>query len=169
MADSRENTDNINDRSTPCGDGEKRSGSDRRVRKIRMLTYLFIPGRRHWTRRKEDGQKFILFDRYSSKLFVAIILILFLSILDALLTLYLIENGFLEINPVMAYFLEFGPLIFMGAKYFLTSMGVVILLIFKNGFFVKPKFHGELLFSYVIIALSTVILWELYLVFFRIS
>lgn len=169
MAEHRENTNNINVAATSSNYTEKRLGQERRVRKLPMLKYIFMQGRRHRIRRNEDRPKIILFDRYSSKLFAAIVLILFLSILDALLTLYLIENGFLEINPVMAYFLGFGPLTFMGAKYFLTSIGVVILLIFKNVFFSKPKFHTELLFSYVIIAFSTVILWELYLVFFIVA
>jgi hypothetical protein len=169
MAEYRENTNKINVAATSSNYTEKRLGQERRVRKLPMLKYIFMQGRRHRIRRNEDGPKIYLFDRYSSKLFAAIVLILFLSILDALLTLYLIENGFLEINPVMAYFLGFGALTFMGAKYFLTSIGVVILLIFKNVFFSKPKFHAELLFSYVIIAFSTVILWELYLVFFMVA
>ena len=167
MAEYRENTKKINDAATSSNYSEKRSGKERRVRKLPMLKYIFLPGRRHKTRRHEDSSNFFFFDRYSSKLFAAIVLILFLSILDAFLTLYLIEHGFLEINPVMAYFLKFGPFAFMGAKYFLTSIGVVILLIYKNVFLSKPNFHVELLFSYIIIVFSTVILWELYLVLFN--
>jgi hypothetical protein len=169
MAENRENTKKINAAATSSNYSEKRSGKERRVRKLPMLKYIFLPGRRHKTRRHEDSSKFFFFDRYSSKLFAAIVLILLLSILDALLTLYLIQHGFLEINPVMAYFLEFGPFAFMGAKYFLTSFGMVILLICKNVFFSKPNFQTELLFSYVIIAFSTVILWELYLVLFMVA
>jgi hypothetical protein len=169
MAEYRENKKKINAAATSSNYTEKRSGKERRVRKLPMLKYIFLPGRRYRTRRHEDSSKFFFFDRYSSKLFAAIVLILFLSILDALLTLYLIEHGFLEINPVMAYFMEFGPFVFMGVKYFLTSIGVVTLLIYKNVFFSKPNFQAELLFSYVIIAFSTVILWELYLVLFRVA
>ena len=169
MAENRENTSKVKAAVTSSNYAEKRSGNERRVRKLPMLKYLFLPGRRLKTRRHEDSSKFFFFDRYSSKLFAAIVFILFLSVLDALLTLYLIEHGFLEINPVMAYFLELGPFAFMGAKYFLTSMGVVILLIYKNVFISKPNFHAELLFSYVIIAFSTVILWELYLVLFMVA
>ena len=169
MAEYRENTNKINAAATSSNHSEKRSGKERRVRKLPMLKYLFLPGRRHKTRRHEDSSKFFLFDRYSSRLFATIVLILVLSIFDALLTLYLIGHGFFEINPVMAYYLEFGPFVFMGAKYFLTSTGVVILLIYKNVFFSKPNFHAELLFSYVIIAFSTVILWELYLVLFKVA
>ena len=169
MAEYRENTKKINAAATSSNYSEKRSGKDRRVRKLPMVKYIFLPGRRHQARRHEDGSKFFFFDRYSSKLFAAIVLILLLSILDALLTLYLIGHGFLEINPVMAYFLKLGPFVFMGAKYFLTSIGVVILLIYKNVFLSKPNFHVELLFSYIIVAFSTVILWELYLVLFKVA
>ena len=169
MAQYRENTNKVNADTTSSNYSEKRSGNERRVRKLPMLKYIFLPGRRHKTRRHEDSSKFFFIDRYNSKLFAAIVLILLLSIFDALLTLYLIEDGFLEINPVMAFFLEFGPFAFMGAKYFLTTIGVVILLIYKNVFISKPNFHAETLFSYVIIAFSTVILWELYLVLFSVA
>jgi len=58
--------------------------------------------------------------------------IIFLSLLDALLTLYLIEEGSNELNPVMDYFLNKGPLIFTLAKYLLTSVAVVIFVILAN-------------------------------------
>jgi hypothetical protein len=148
---------------------DKRSGEDRRIRKLPTLKYIFLPGRRHSARRKEDKQTFFFFDRYNSKLFAAIVLILFLSIFDALLTLYLIEKGSLEINPIMSYFLTMGPFAFMGAKYFLTCFGVVILLIFKNVFLDKAKIYTSSLFSYVIFVFSTVIVWELYLIFFVVT
>jgi hypothetical protein len=144
---------------------EQRSGEDRRIRRVPTLRYIFFPGRRQKPRRREDAQRFFFFDRYSTKLFVAIVVILFLSIFDALLTLYLIGVGSSEINPIMAFFLKFGPLIFMAAKYFLTSLGVVILLIFKNAFLVRPNIYIRSLFSYLIAVFSIVIAWELFLIF----
>ena len=87
-----------------------------------------------------------------------------LSIFDALLTLILIDNGSSELNPVMAYFLQHGLLPFIVAKYFLTSMGVVVLLIFKNVFLTRAKIYTHSLFSAVIIAFAAVIVWEIFLI-----
>jgi len=169
MPDIRDNKDTLtSDSSQPAGQ-DKRSGRDRRRLKMPALKYLVLPGRRRKVRRREDRQKYFFFDRYSSKLFAAIVIILFLSIFDALLTLYLIEKGSSEMNPVMGFFLTFGPLTFMGAKYFLTSLGIVILLIFKNVFISSAKMYTSTLFSYIIFVFSSVVAWELYLIFFVVS
>jgi len=66
---------------------------------------------------------------------------------------------------VMAYFLEYGPLPFIITKYLLTSFGIVILLIFKNVFINKINLYTRSLFTCVIVAFSTVIFWELFLLF----
>jgi len=144
-------------------DIESRCGRDRRTDNKSRLKYLFFNGRREGFRREEDRGKVFFFDRYHPKLFASITAILMLSVFDALLTLILIDSGSSELNPVMAYFLEHGLLPFIAAKYFLTSMGVVILLIFKNIFVTRAKIHTSSLFSAMIIAFSTVIVWELFL------
>jgi hypothetical protein len=144
---------------------ESRCGVDRRVDNKTRLKYLCFNGRRERCRREEDSGKVFFFDRYTPKLFAAITAILMLSIVDALLTLILIESGSSELNPVMAYFLKHGLLPFIVAKYFLTSTGVVILLIFKNVFLTRAKIYTHSLFSAVIIAFFAVIAWELFLMF----
>ena len=145
---------------------EKRSGQDRRSHKFPKLKYLLFYGRRATVRRKEDLPHTFYFDRYSSHLFAAIVAILLLSVLDALLTLHLIGKGSTEMNPIMAYFLTFGPFVFMGAKYFLTCFGVVILLLLRNVVRKRSIIHAQNLFSYIIAAFTTIIVWELYLIFF---
>jgi hypothetical protein len=65
----------------------------------------------------------------------------------------------------MAFFLEYGPLPFIIAKYLLTSFGVVLLLIVKNVFINKINMYAHSLFPCVIFAFSSVIVWELYLLF----
>jgi hypothetical protein len=145
---------------------EKRCGRDRRTHQFPKIKYLLFSGRRARARRKEDRYQTFYFDRYSSKLFAAIMAILFLSVLDALLTLHLIENGSTEINPLMSYFLKSGTLVFLVTKYFLTCMGVIILLLFRNAFIARSTTHGQHLFSYIIGVFSTVIVWELVLILF---
>ena len=146
-------------------DRERRCGMDRRQTNRADFRYFLINGRRESARREEDQTRIFFFDRYNQRIFAAITAILMLSIFDALLTLILIERGSTELNPVMAYFLEHGPLPFLIAKYLLTSFGVVLLLIFKNVFINKINMYTHSLFPCVIIAFSTVIVWELFLLF----
>lgn len=164
-----QNTDKPGGDSDSSGCAEKRRVKDRRSRQFPKIKYLLLPGRRVGVRRLEDQYRTFYFDRYSSKLFAAIMAILFLSIFDALLTLHLMESGSTELNPVMSYFLEFGPYVFMVAKYLLTCTGVVILLLFRNVFLKRSITHTRHLFSYIIGAFSTVIVWELFLILFFVS
>jgi hypothetical protein len=144
---------------------DRRSGKDRRKHKIPEIKSLFIFKRRKKIRRQEDKYNIIYFDRYSSTLLGAIIVFLLLNLIDGLLTLFLLDHGATEINPIMAYFLNFGPLTFMSVKYFLASYSVIILLIFSNVFLRKIKIYTRSLFSYTIGAFMLVIAWELFLTF----
>ena len=166
LFDSENNSSIVSDSSEYA---EKRSGRDRRTHQFPKWRYLLFSGKRAKARRKEDIHRTFYFDRYSSNLFAAIVAILILSVLDALLTLYLIDHGSTELNPVMAYFIDYGPFVFMGAKYFLTCTGVIILLLFRNVLQKRSITHTQHLFSYIIVAFSSVIAWELYLIFFVVS
>ena len=153
--------------SAPCesSSNEKRRGTDRRTNNKARLKYLLFNGRRERSRRDEDRGKAVIFDRYNQKFFLAITIILVLSILDAVLTLVVIQRGATELNPVMAYFLELGIPAFIVAKYLLTSIGVFILLIFKNVFLTKIKIYTHSLFPCVIFVFMVVIAWELFLIY----
>ena len=144
---------------------DQRRGPDRRTNNRARLKYLLFNGRREQSRRNEDRSKAVIYDRYNPKLFLAITTILVLSILDAVLTLVVIQRGATELNPVMAYFLEFGTPTFIIAKYLLTSVGVFILLIFKNVFLTRIKIYTHSLFPCVIFVFMVVIAWELFLIF----
>jgi len=166
LFDSKDNSSSV----SSCSDyAEKRRGRDRRTQQFPKWRYLLFSGRRAKARREEDLHRAFYFDRYSSNLFAAIVAILMLSVLDALLTLYLIDKGSTELNPVMSYFIEYGPFVFMGAKYLLTCIGVIILLLFRNVLRKRSITHTQHIFSYIIAAFSSVIAWELYLIFFIVS
>lgn len=115
-----------------------------------------------------DSHRIVLLDRYSPKLLVAILGILGLSLLDAILTLYLVEHGSSELNPVMDYFLKKGPLFFTLAKYLLTSMAVIIFLVLANSVIPRTNFRAKKLFSYALLAFGGVIVWELILIVFMV-
>ena len=142
---------------------DRRSGKDRRSNDVPSAKSLFIYRRRKKVRRKDDKYKMSYLDQYGSGIFIAIVLILFLSIIDAFLTLFLIDHGASEINPIMAYFLKFGPFTFLSVKYFFTSYSILVLLIFSNFFIRKLKIYTHSLFSYALSAFMIVIGWELFL------
>ncbi len=127
--------------------------------------YLFF-GRRKEIRRDEDYRKSYFLDHFSLRIFSIIIGIILLSITDALLTLHLISHGADEINPVMEHFLKYGPLPFLAAKYLLTTASVILLLIYKNVQIFGTKIRAKYLFIFVFLIFTSVVLWELYLVFF---
>ena len=114
-------------------------------------------------------QKYFSVDRYSPTIFTAIIVILFLSVVDALLTLFLIENGAFEVNPIMAYYLKIGPYSFFAVKYGLTIIGIFVFLLLRNIYLSPLKIYAGKLLYIVIAVLVSVVVWQLYLVFHIIS
>ena len=146
-----------------CYRGDRRSDVDQRVNRGFTLKSLFICGRREEIRRQDDKSKIFLADRYSTTIFAAIVVILFFSVIDGLLTLILIGHGATEINPLMAYLLEIEPKLFMTVKYLLTCVSLVIFLIFRNVFLQRIKIYSSTLFSIFICIFVTVIMWELFL------
>jgi hypothetical protein len=144
---------------------EKRAGKDRRKTGTPSVRFFLRGGRREANRRQADKNKLFCFDRYSQSLFGAIVLILFLSVADALLTLLLTGHGAIEINPVMAYYLNIGPYTFLTVKYLLTCLAVVILLLCQNIFLRTIKIYTRSLFYVIIGAFFSVILWQFYLIY----
>lgn len=139
---------------------ERRSGKDRRKRSFSFLRRPFSPGRRRTLRRESDRRRFFLFDYYNPKLFGAIVLVLLLSVVDALLTLLLISEGARELNPVMAYFLALGPNIFLMSKYLMTAASVVIVVLLNYITIQRVRFPmGELL-RYFAGCFAAVVIWE---------
>lgn len=143
---------------------ERRSGLDRRWKKTLTLRSLFLGGKRDTIRRQADRQTAFYVDRYRQSLFAVIVGILFLSVLDAILTLLLISHGAVEINPVMAFYLDVGPYVFLLVKYALTSAGVLILLIFRNIAFKSMRVRAGAFLYLILLAFLSVVYWEISLV-----
>ena len=148
---------------------ERRSGGDRRKAARPSIRSLFRGGNREQIRRREDQNIIFWADRYSQTLFGAIVLILFLSVMDALLTLFLIGHNAEEINPVMAYYLSVGPYTFFAVKYFLTSVAVLILLLCQNIFLRTIRIYTHSLFYFIVAAFMAVVAWEIYLIIYVVA
>ena len=144
---------------------DRRSGFDRRSGRVPFASRYLLIGRRTRQRREEDRQSYRIPDRFSPKTYVAIYLIIILSVLDAFFTVDLVSRGATELNPVMAYYLSHGPIAFFWTKYLLTTAAVMIILLNQQGFLQK-KIGVNVLFVLLIIPFALVVQWELYLIFF---
>jgi hypothetical protein len=55
-----------------------------------------------------------------------------LSVLDAYFTIFHVDEGAREVNPLMNFLLGYGNMYFFVLKYILTALGIVILCIYQN-------------------------------------
>ena len=148
------------------GDKDHRSGLDRRRKGgFASLKALFVYRRRRTLRRASDRRGLVLMDYYHPPLLISIVLILVLSVVDAFLTLFLMEHGAIELNPVMAFFIELGSLPFLMAKYSLTAFSVITVVLFNYVFFSYLKIFTRDLLHLFTLCFSLVIVWELVLTF----
>ena len=144
-------------------DNDRRSPNDRRMQAGINIRLLMGNRTRRTIRRQGDKDRYFFVDQYSPQFFFIILAIVLLSVSDGVLTLFLINHGAYETNPVMAYCLEVGPFAFIAIKFTLTSMSVMVLLIFRNIVFRKLiKVHS--IYFAVILAFTAVVAWEFYLV-----
>lgn len=144
---------------------ERRSGYDRRHRKLGILSKYWLTGKRAAVRREEDKQRAYRIDRHSSRTLAVILVIVMLSIIDAILTLHLIDRGATELNPVMDYYLGHSPLAFFWVKYMLTSAALIIVLTNKTAYLFNTRFQVKILFIVFLVPFVLVIQWELYLLY----
>jgi hypothetical protein len=88
-----------------------------------------------------------------------------LFIVDAYFTLDLVSRGAEESNPITAYYLEKSPFTFFTAKYSMPCSAIIIILgvheITKFG----RELRREILFACFILALASVVQWQLSLLY----
>jgi hypothetical protein len=111
---------------------ERRSSPDRRVEPTAPLAALPPTGQRLRNRRAADHHRPYFVDRFSSTMFMFVLMLAIASLVDAILTILLLQAGGREINPLMDHLLGYGILPFVLGKYALTVGGLPLLLIFKN-------------------------------------
>src|SRR5512139_3594611 len=118
---------------------DRRVGRDRRKKPTPFLSRsTFYGSRRRTARRNDDKDRPVFVDRYGERLWIALMVFLMLAVLDAILTLVLIENGIAsEANPIMAYYLQSGNLTFFGIKIFFTTFALVTFCLCKNRPYIK--------------------------------
>jgi hypothetical protein len=112
-------------------DSNRRAGEDRRCTRAPWLSSHHWSGRRKAHRRVEDAATNRL-DYYDRRLLAPSLTILVLCIIDALITLRLIERGAVEINLIMRFLIEEGIVAFIATKYLMTASSVVWLVAHNN-------------------------------------
>lgn len=150
------------DNMTGLSMAERRSGNDRRVRGLPFFKRLFFRGTRTSVRRVAERDRIVVFDRYRPSLVVLALVVLGLSLLDALLTLTLIAQGAQELNPVMRYYLTHGPQVFLLVKYGMTALSVLIIVVAHETITTRYRLCAGLLPTCAA-TFGAVVLWEVYL------
>ena len=106
---------------------DRRECQERRRFTIKGFLYGCIKCRRRGPRRAEN-YLLAYTDWYETKLLVLAIALLLLSALDAALTLTLLANGAVEINPLMDFLLRKGVDYFIVIKLMMTASCIIILI-----------------------------------------
>jgi hypothetical protein len=141
-----------------------RECEDRRARRLPPLKIFLFGGRRVQVRREEDRKQVRFLDCYPETIFVPALLILILSVADAFLTVFLLGHGAIEVNPVMNFCLQKGPVFFLLVKYFFTALAVVLLVLFNHTFLRHARINTGILMPVAIGIFAAVILWEIFLI-----
>ena len=111
---------------------DERRLTDRRTLPTCLWDALRLLGQRKRNRRASESGRLFFVDRFGVITLILVLLMLALSMVDALITLDLLDAGCKEVNPVMSYLLGKGHVHFLLGKYVLTAVGLPILLVFKN-------------------------------------
>jgi hypothetical protein len=97
-----------------------------------MLSRYTLRGRRRKVRRDTESQNHYV-DRVAPLTWFLFAGILFCAVADGISTLYIIRYlGLDEANPIMSTFLDIGEPWFLGVKYGVTFMALVVLVIHQN-------------------------------------
>lgn len=110
---------------------ERRRGDRRKHHPAINLRHLGFGGRRHRCRRAEDRRNRYV-DSYDAPLLALTLAILACCCLDAAFTLTLLSLGAVELNPLMAGLIDRDIQAFVVAKFALTALGLVFLVIRHN-------------------------------------
>jgi hypothetical protein len=123
--------------STAALTDERRDRADRRRRAVWAVCYGSFNPRRRIPPRRHDDSRFHSLDWHSAHLLAVAIGILLLSVVDAFLTLGLLQGGAVEVNPIMAVLLYRSVAVFAALKMAMTSISIVLLVILARYRFMR--------------------------------
>jgi hypothetical protein len=91
------------------------------------LSKFTVRGRRRSFRRKEDQKRGGYIDRYGAGLLLLIVLIVGFNVMDAWLTMTILENGGWEANPVVSSVIQLYGDRFWIWKFAIVSLPLILL------------------------------------------
>lgn len=115
---------------------------DRRSHPTDGLSRFSVRGRRGGFRRTNDRKKGGYVDRYGPGLLFLLVLISGLNILDALLTMMILNDGGWEINPLVRYIIHLYGDGFWVWKFLTVSVSLVLLCLRSQFRLVTPALFG---------------------------
>lgn len=110
----------------PAAHYERRTGRERRTRSLTAYWRGALTPRRRSGRRSLD-HIYPVVDWHPARVFALVMVILCLCVTDGVLTIVLVSNGAIEVNPVMALFVPHSLGLFVAVKLTLTTAGVMVL------------------------------------------
>ena len=149
-------------RTAPHAAPERREHTDRRRRVWWSILYGNFNPRRRAPPRRVDQYHYHSVDWHSSHLLAVAIGIVLLSVVDAFMTLVLLQGGADEINPFMALVVYRSVAVFAALKMALTSLGVVFMVFLARYRFMRRLPVGWVLYG-VLIAYASLIGYEIHM------
>ena len=140
---------------------ERRNSHDRRRHSWRTVTYCGLHGRGRRREVRRQGHNYYL-DWYDPALVFTALAVLFMSAMDAMFTLTLLNKGAYEANYFMAQLLEVSIDAFVWSKVAITVAGVMFLLMHAN-FQVLGITSGKRMLQFMVPVYGLLIVYELVL------
>ena len=142
---------------------ERRMNIDRRYPTLKGFLIGCIRCQRRHQRRADCNAHFPT-DWYDTKLFIMALALLLLSITDAAMTMTLLNNGAVEVNPFMNFLLSQSTHTFVYTKLALTSICIIILVAHYHSKLFN-RFRVDILLTFALSVYSTLVIYELILYF----
>ena len=136
---------------------DKRVLNDRRKQPTPGLSRFTLWGRRNRFRRKEDQARGGYVDRFHPVLLSLLTLVAGLTILDALFTMMILEDGGWEVNPVVRSVIQLYGDRFWVWKFAIVSVSLTLLCIHSKFRLIMPVILGAAITNAVVILYEIVL------------
>ena len=143
----------------PVEPADRRSGTERRDRTLRAYWHGALQPRRRAGRRAADAD-YPIIDWHSPRVFAWVVAILLLCAADGTLTVMLLANGAVEVNPFMARFVPHSLGWFAAVKLSLTAGGVAVLVACSRMRLFRAL-SGEVLLGIILAGYAILVAYEL--------
>lgn len=95
-------------------------------------------------------------DWYEPRYMALTLAIIFLTVADSLFTLLLWGRGVIELSPLMAYLVDTSTQLYVGIKISITSLGLMLMVLYKNFSFYRVLRVKHLLYILLVVYSITV-------------